>query len=75
MTGWTLFYNPMPLQADGWTLWLLLPLCLSVAIIYKAVRIQNLHRFPREVLALMGFMIAGLIALGTVLWAVQALLI
>lgn len=75
MTGWTLFYNPMPLQADGWTLWLLLPLCLSVAIIYKAVRIQNLRRFPWEVLALMGYMIVGLIGLGVVLWATQALLI
>lgn len=75
MTGWTLFHNPMPLQADGWTLWLLLPLCLSVAIIYKAVRIQNLRRFPWEVLALMGYMIVGLIGLGVVLWATQALLI
>lgn len=54
---------------------MLLPLCLSVAIIYKAVRIQNLRRFPWEVLALMGYMIVGLIGLGVVLWATQALLI
>ncbi len=73
MIGWTLFYNPMPLQADGWTLWLLLPLCLSVAAVSLAVRIKSLHRFPQEVLALVGFMIAGTFALGSVLWAVQVL--
>ena len=72
MTAWTLFYHPMPLEADGWTLWLLLPLCVSVAIVYKVVRIQNVRRLPLEVLALMGYMAAGLTALGAALWVVQA---
>ncbi len=74
MIAWILFYNPMPLRADGWTLWLIVPLCASVAITYKAIRTQNLRRLPLEVLGVIAYMIAGLIALGGGLWALQALI-
>ena len=66
----TLFYSPLPLSADG-QLWLILPLCAAVGIVYKTLRTDRLRRLPSQVLALMGYMVAGLIGLGIVLWALR----
>jgi EamA domain-containing membrane protein RarD len=71
MIAWTLFHNPMPLRSDV-LLWLLLPLCASVAVVYKAIRTHELRRLPLEMLALLGYMAAGLVVLGTILWLIQA---
>lgn len=71
MIAWTLFVNPIALNADGWTLWLILPLCASVAITYKTIRTESLRRLPLEVIALMCYMMFGLIALGGVLWTLH----
>ncbi len=68
----TLFRNPMLVSTDA-LLWLLIPLCASVAIIYKTIRTENIRRLPLEILVLFVFMIAGLVALGAGLWAVQVL--
>jgi len=74
MIAWTVFYNPMALPANGWTLWLVLPLCLSVAITYKTIRTQDLRRLPLEVAALMGYISVGLVSLGVGLWLIHNLL-
>ena len=63
----------MPLNSGGWSLWLLLPLCASVAIIYKTVRTKNLRRLPVEVLGLVVYMTVGLVALGMGLWLVHTI--
>ena len=70
MIAWKLFCNPIMLRSDS-VLWLLPPLCLSVAIVYKAVRLPHLNRLVIEVLALIAYMIAGLIVLGVGLWFLQ----
>ena len=75
MIGWIPFYNPISLAADAWTLWLVVPLCASVAIIYKTLRTYNLSRLPLEILGLMGYMIGGLIAMGFVLWIIQVMFV
>ena len=72
MIAWTLFYNPMSLNPGNGILWLLLPLCASVAIIYKTIRTTNLKRLPLEILALMGYMVVGLAALGFGLWMIHS---
>ncbi len=74
MLGWTLFYNPMQLPSDGWSLWLLIPLCLAVSVVYKTVRTENLRKLPLEILSTLCYMLAGLTALGVGLWAVVAIL-
>lgn len=71
MIAWTLFYNPIPFRS-GSLLWLLLPLCATVAVVYKTVRTQDVRRLPVEILSLLGYMTAGLVALGAVLWVIQA---
>ena len=72
MIAWTLFLNPMPLKA-AWMLWLLLPLLLAVAVVYKTVRLEHLVKLWREVTLLTVYMLAALSALGAALWAVQYL--
>ena len=58
-----LFTHPVVLPTAA-ALWLVLPLCLAVAITYKAVRTRRLRRLPLEVGLLMGLMLVGLTALG-----------
>jgi hypothetical protein len=52
------------------TLWLLLPLCASVAIVYKTIRVDSLRRLPVEAGVLIIYMLGGLFALGASLWAI-----
>ncbi len=66
-----IFYNPMTLPCDS-LLWLMLPLTVSVAIVYKTLRTPHLRRLPLQVLALIGYMAAGVVALAVGLWAIQA---
>lgn len=67
----TIFVNPMTLSTQT-AFWLLLPLLLGVAVVYKAVRTHNLRRLWLEVTGLMAYMIAGLTALGAALWLIQS---
>ena len=72
MIAWTMFYNPLIIP-QNLALWLLPPLCLSVAVAYKTIRTKNLRRLPAEIAILMAYMISGLVLLGGILWAVQIL--
>ncbi len=66
----TLFTNPIQLSPDT-QLWLLAPLCVGVAVIYKTVRTTNLRRLPLQILALLGYMLLGLAALAIGLWVLH----
>jgi hypothetical protein len=68
----TIFQNPMTLSSGPTLLWLLLPLCASVAIVYKTLRTHRLARLWLQVIALIAYMVAGLTAMGVGLWAIQA---
>ncbi len=48
---------------------LMLPLCLSIAIVYKALRDESLRRLPVAVLTLWMTIVIGLVAVGGGLWA------
>jgi hypothetical protein len=70
MTVAALFHNPMTLSTDS-LLWLMLPLSISVAIVYKTLRTNNLRRLPLEILGLIGYVVVGVIGLGVGLWFIQ----
>ena len=59
-----IFTHPVVLPYNS-LLWLLLPLCFGVAVIYKTIRIDDLRRLPKDILALSAYMLFGLAALGT----------
>ena len=46
---------------------LLAPLCLAVAIVYKAIRLENLSELPRQALAVTVWIIGGMAVAGAVL--------
>ena len=70
MTAWTLFYKPMTLHFNS-LLWLVIPLCVAVAIVYKTVRIRSLGRLHVQIASLILQMLGGLIALGVGLWLIH----
>jgi len=70
MLAWMIFYNPVSLTAAS-SLWLVLPLCLSVAAVYKTVRTESLRRLPLEIAECFGLMVLGIIVLCTGLWLIQ----
>ncbi len=65
--AWTLFYNPLPLPSSA-VLWLVLPLCAAVAIVYKTLRVKDIRRLPLVAAGLMLYISGGLAALGAGLW-------
>lgn len=48
---------------------MMLPLCLSVAIVYKATRCERLRDLPLAALALWITIVVGMYAVGIGLWA------
>lgn len=73
MSPAAIFVNPVQLAIDE-CLWLILPLLVSVSVIYRTVRTHNLRRVHFEALGLLTYMIVGLALLGLGLWALWALL-
>lgn len=66
MIGWTPLVNPIEMGRDH--IWLVLPLCAVVALVYKTVRVTRLKELPLQVLGLWAYMLMGLIVLGVVLY-------
>ena len=66
-----LFWDPMQLPSKS-LLWMLLPLCLVVAIVYKTVRTRNIRRLWWETLYLFGYIVGGLVVLGVAAWLLVA---
>lgn len=49
---------------------LMLPLCLSIAVVYKTTRCENLRHVPASALLLWVTIVSGMFAVGFVLWAI-----
>lgn len=49
---------------------LMLPLCLSIAIVYKTIRCENMRDIPTAAAALWITIVLGMYAVGFGLWAV-----
>ena len=70
MTILALFSKPMTLHFDS-LLWLLMPLCIVVAVVYKTLRTEDLRRLPIQIGRLVLCMAGGLAVLGLGLWALH----
>ncbi|HAU38423.1 MAG TPA: hypothetical protein DCX07_12010 [Phycisphaerales bacterium] len=70
MIAWQLFLNPMMLPS-GLVLYLVIPLCVSVAVVYKTVRAPSLRRLWIEIPFAVVYMLAGLAALAVALFLIQ----
>lgn len=65
--------SPIPLSAQQKAL-LILPLCLAIAIVYKATRLEQIRELPRAALGLWVTIVVGMYAVGVGLWVVYRIL-
>ncbi len=54
---------------------LMLPLCLSIAVIYKTVRTDDVREVPKEALVLWVTIVLGMCAVGGGLWLLFQVLV
>ena len=66
------FIEPLPLW-DYW-IFLLLPLCAAVAIVYKSVKCQTMKQVPKEAAEILLWILLGMIAAAAILAGVVSLL-
>lgn len=52
------FLHPLPVW-DYWV-WLLLPLCFAVAVVYKSVRVDAMGRVPAEAVKFTVWIVVGM---------------
>lgn len=66
------FLHPLPVW-DYWV-WLLLPLCFAVAVVYKSVRVDAMRRVPAEATKFTVWIVVGMaVAAGALLLLVNVL--
>ena len=54
---------------------LMLPLCLSIAIVYKTTRCENLREVPAAAIILCVTIVIGMFAVGVGLWLLSLIMI
>ncbi len=54
---------------------MMLPICLSIAIVYKTTRCERLRDVPVEALVLWVSIVAGMYAVGLGLWAAYSVMV
>jgi len=57
-----------------WRQMLMFPLCLSIAVVYKTTRCENVRRVPVAALVLWITIVIGMYAVGVGLWALFSIL-
>lgn len=68
------FLTPMPAWEDTVWPWLLLPLCVAIAVVYKSLKCRSMNQVPREATVLAIWIVAGMaIAAAALALLVEAL--
>jgi hypothetical protein len=66
----SIFDAPMRLSTTA-ALWLLLPICAVVSLVYKTLRARTVRQILPDTLKMTGYIFAGLLALAAGLWLLQ----
>ena len=62
LLAYTPFLDPMPMPGGMW--WLTLaPLALGIAVVYKAIKLDDLRRYPKQVVMMTTQIVVVMIAL------------
>jgi hypothetical protein len=64
-----LFREPLPVW-DYWYL-LLIPLCVGISIVYKAIKCRDVRQVPREATVICTVILAGMVLAATALYALM----
>ena len=62
-----LFLDPIPIWSNAVWPWLLLPLAVSVSVVYKSIKCRTMARVPREAAVLTACIVLGMLAAAAVL--------
>jgi hypothetical protein len=62
------FVTPLPIW-DHWV-WLIIPLCLGVSVVYKSAKCWRMSDVPREALKITIWMLGAMVLAGATIWAV-----
>lgn len=60
------FLEPLPI--DDYWLWFLLPLVVAIAVVYKAIKLDDLRRLPAQAAFLAAQIVAFMILAAAALW-------
>ncbi len=75
MTGLVAQFMVDPIAVHGlWRALLIIPLCLSISIVYKVTRLERLAELPAAAAALSLTIILGMYGVGFILWLLYLLL-
>ncbi len=69
MLAWSLFVNPAPLPTST-MLWLVIPLCFSVAVVHRTLRAEHLQGLWWRVAKLTIQIVVGLGILAAAMWLI-----
>jgi hypothetical protein len=61
------FLTPLPVWGDGTWPWLLVPLCVCVAVVYKSIKCRTMSQVPKEATGLVVWILAGMAVAAVVL--------
>jgi hypothetical protein len=68
------FLTPLPAWGDTTWPWLLLPLCIAIAVVYKSIKCRTMKQVPKEATVLTIWIVAGMaIAAAALALIVEAL--
>ncbi len=62
-----------PLPVDTYWLWLMLPLVVGVAVVYKALKVNDLAKLPSQALTLVVQLVVLMAVAAAVLWLLTEL--
>ncbi len=61
-----IFKHPIQMGADH--IWLVLPLCMVLAVVYKTIRVKYIRQLPLQILSLWAYIFVGLVSLAVAFW-------
>ncbi|HEX8915705.1 MAG TPA: hypothetical protein VF796_25350 [Humisphaera sp.] len=68
------FLTPLPLWGDHTWPWLVIPLCVAVAVVYKSIKCRHMSQVPKEAAVLTVWILAGMaIAAGALALIVEGM--
>lgn len=71
LLAWRPFLDPIHLE--GYWMWLIVPLVVAITVVYKAIKLDDLSRLPREVAKLSLQILAFMFLAAALLWLVVEL--
>lgn len=61
LLAWTPFLDPIPIWSNAIWPWLILPLAIAVALVYKSIKCHSMRQVPREAAVIALWIVVGMV--------------